>query len=117
MVRARRGAGSLGCLFTLLIVAAVVYFGLPVAEAYFRYWQFEDEMSQAVRFARVNPDHEIRRRLETFVDSSGLPPEARTIQIQRRNGRISVSTSYVEEFHLPGYVKLQPFNPSAQGSY
>ena len=117
MVRSRRGAGSLGCLFMLLVIAVVGYFGLPVAEAYFRYWQFEDEMSQAVRFARVNPDREIRRRLQTFVDSSSLPPAARNVQIVRRNGRITVSTSYIEEFHLPGYVKLQPFYPSAQGSY
>jgi hypothetical protein len=117
MVKMRRGAGSLGCLFTLLLIAVIGYFGLPIAEAYFRYWQFEDEMSQAVRFARVNPDREIRNRLQTFVDSSGLPPDARNIMIERRNGRIGVSASYVEEFHLPGYVRFQPFNPSAQGSY
>jgi hypothetical protein len=117
MVKSRRGAGSLGCLFTLLIVAAIGYFGLPIAEVYFRYWQFEDEMSQAVRFARVNPDREIRSRLQTFVDSAGLPSAARNIQIQRRNGRIDVSASYIEEFHLPGYVRVQAFNPAAQGSY
>lgn len=117
MVKSRRGAGSLGCLFSLLIIAAIGYFGLPVAEAYFRYWQFEDEMSQAVRFARINSDREIRTRLQTFVDSAGLPPEARNLQIARRNGRIDVSASYVEEFHLPGYVRVQAFNPSAQGSY
>lgn len=117
MVRSRRGAGTLGCLFTLLIIAAVGYFGLPVAEAYFRYWQYEDEMSQAVRFARINSDREIRTRLQSFVDSAGLPPEARNLQMERRNGRIVVSASYIEEFHLPGYVRLQPFNPSATGSY
>lgn len=117
MVKSRRGASSLGCLFSLLVIAVIVYFAMPVAEAYFRYWQFEDEMSQAVRFARVNQDREIRSRLQTFVDSAGLPPEARNIEIQRRNGRIDVRASYIEEFHLPGYVRVQPFNPSAQGSY
>lgn len=117
MVKSRRGAGSLGCLFTLLLIAVIGYFAMPIAEAYFRYWQFEDEMSQAVRFARVNQDREIRNRLQAFVDSSGLPTAARNVQIQRRDGRINVSASYVEEFHLPGYVRLQPFNPSAQGSY
>lgn len=117
MVKSRRGAGSLGCLFSLLVLAAIGYFGLPIGEAYFRYWQFEDEMSQSVRFARINSDAEIRSRLQTFVDSSGLPAAARNVQIQRRNGRIHVSAAYVEEFHLPGYVKIQTFAPSAQGSY
>lgn len=117
MVNVRRGRSSLGCLFTLLVIAAVVYFGLPVGEAYVRFYRFEDEMKQAVRFAKVNSDAEIRRTLQTFIDSAGLPPGAERISLQRRAGRITISSSYVEEFHLPGYVKLQPFNPRAEGTY
>ena len=117
MVRSRRGAGSLGCLFTLLILAAVGYFGLPIGEAYFRYYKFEDEMKQAVRFARLNGDAEILRGLRRHVDESGLPPEASDISIVRAPGRISISASYVEEFHLPGYVKVQQFTPHAEGTF
>lgn len=117
MVRTRRGAGSLGCLFTLLILAVIVYFSLPVGEAYFRYYRFEDEMKQAVRFARINRDAQIKRRLEMFADTVGLPPQARNVVVHRRDGRISVSSVYTEEFHLPGYVRLQTFTPRAEGVY
>ncbi len=51
MVTRRRGASSLGCLFSLLIGAVVIYFGINVGEAYWRYYQFQDDMRQEVRFA------------------------------------------------------------------
>ena len=37
MVRQRAGRSSLGCLVTLLILAAVVYFGINVGDVYFRF--------------------------------------------------------------------------------
>ena len=42
----RRGASSIGCLFSLLVLAAVVYFGVNVGEVYWRYYQYRDDMVQ-----------------------------------------------------------------------
>ncbi len=117
MVRPRRGRGSMGCLFMLLVVAAGVYFGLPVGEAYFRYYRFEDKMKQQVRFARLNADQAIATELRAYADSIGLPPEAHDVMVSRSGGRIAVGSVYTEAFHLPGYVKLQTFKPRAEGTY
>ena len=54
MVRRRTGRGSLGCLVMLLILAAVVYFGVNVGEVYWRFYQYQDAMRQEVRFAAHN---------------------------------------------------------------
>ena len=51
----RRGASSLGCLFSLLIVTAAVYFGVNVAEVYWRFYQYQDDMRQFVRFNPNTP--------------------------------------------------------------
>ena len=51
LVNQRRGASALGCLFSLLIVGALVYFGLNVGRVYWRFYQFQDDMRQEVRFA------------------------------------------------------------------
>jgi len=56
MVSLRRGTSSLGCLFSLLVLAAIVYFGVNVGEVYFRFYQFQDAMRQEVRFAAHNND-------------------------------------------------------------
>jgi hypothetical protein len=117
MVRPRRGAGKLGCLFTLLIIAATAYFAVPVGEAYFRFYRYEDEMRQAARFARVNSDAVIQRRLQAVADSLGLPPEAKSIAIRRNDNRIFIGAQYVEEFELPGTVRLHTFVPEVEGTY
>ena len=59
----RGGASSLGCLFTLLCIAAVLYFGVGVGEHYFRFYQYQDSMRQEVKFAAHNSDALILRHL------------------------------------------------------
>ena len=117
MVRARRGAGKLGCLFTLLLIAAGVYFALPIGEAWFKYYKYEDKMKQAVRFARLHQDRDIAATLKAYADSIGLPAEAQEVTVEREAGRITVSSAYTEEFVLPGYVRVQHFTPRAAGTY
>lgn len=118
MVTARRGAGSLGCLFTLLIIAAVAYFGIPIGEAFFRYYRFEDAIRQSARFARINSDQAIVTRLRAVADSLELPDEAKQIRIRRTgSNRISISTQYAEEFVLPGTVREHIFQPTVEGTY
>ena len=118
MVIARRGAGSLGCLFMLMIVAAVAYFGIPVGEALFRYYRFEDAMRQSARFARINSDAVIRNRLVAVADSLGLPAEARELDIRRMPGdQIAIASQYVEEFELPGTVRFHTFTVRVEGRY
>lgn len=117
MVRSRRGAGSLGCLFTLLVIAAIAYFGIPIGEAYFRYYRYEDEMRQAARFARVHSDAAIQQRLMALADSLGLPSQAKVLTIRRGGGRILIRSEYVEEFELPGTVRLQTFTPEVEATY
>jgi len=110
-----RGRSSLGCLFALLIVAAAMYFGVNVGEAYWRFYQFQDAMRQEVRFARQIPDDRIKLHLAAFADSLGLPEEATDITVNRTRGDISVSAEYTERVELPLYVRMIRFNPRAQG--
>lgn len=118
MVRPRYGRGSLGCLFLLLLLAAGAYFGIPIGEAFIRYYRFEDAMRQNVRFARINSDDVIRMRLREVADSLDLPPEAHAIVVRRYPGdRMVIDAEYVEEFDLPGTVRLHTFSPRAEGRF
>lgn len=118
MVRSRRGAGSLGCLFMLLLIAAVAYFGIPIGESFFRYYRFEDAMRQSVRFADINPDPVILSRLRATADSLELPDDAKRIRIRRLKGsRIAISSEYTQEFVLPGTVREHTFTLQVEGAY
>lgn len=117
MVSQRRGRSTLGCLFSLLIVAAVVYFGLNAGEVYFRFYQYQDAMKQEVRFAAHNSDAAILRRLREQADSLGLPEAAGRVTLQRDGRTIEIESEYYENIELPLTVREIRFNPRASGIF
>ncbi len=112
----QRGATRTGCLFSVLVVVAVVYFGHPIAGMYVRYYRMEDAMQAQARFAPSIDDGAIRRRLLQTVDDLGLPLEARRLRIRRtsRPREIVISTSWEETIVLPFYTRVQRFAPEVR---
>ena len=117
MVSRPRGASTLGCLFSLLIVVAVIYFGVGVGAPYFRYYQFRDAMRQEVRFAAHNSDQAILRHLRRKADSLGLPDAAGEVTLQRYGRHIEIESEYYEHIELPLFVREVRFNPHAEGIF
>ncbi|MFL5567042.1 MAG: hypothetical protein ACJ79B_05100 [Gemmatimonadaceae bacterium] len=97
----RRGAGRLGCLIMLLILAVGAYFAVGFGEAYFRYYQFKDAMGQEARFASDKTDEQIITRLSALADTLQLPPGADSISIQRSPTVITISSDYDVVIRLP----------------
>jgi hypothetical protein len=114
-VTRRRGTSSLGCLFSLLIVAVVIYFGVNVGEAYWRFYQFQDDMRQEVRFSAHSTDASIVARLTAAADSLQLPDAASDITVNRVDKTITVEAEYSENVELPMYVRAIHFHPRAEG--
>ncbi|MES2180234.1 MAG: hypothetical protein V4550_20435 [Gemmatimonadota bacterium] len=117
MVTPRRGLSSLGCLFSLLLFAAVVYFGIGVGEHYFRFYEYQDSMRQQVKFAAHNPDAVILRQLRIRADSLGLPEAAGEVTLQRDGRHIEIESEYYIHLELPLMVREVRFNPHAEGIF
>jgi len=47
----RRGASSLGCLFSLLVFVGALYYGVNIGELFFRYYRLLDEMQSQAQLA------------------------------------------------------------------
>ena len=47
----RQGASSMGCLFSILILMAVLYYGIDIGRVYWGYYTLIDEMATSARFA------------------------------------------------------------------
>ncbi len=119
MVRRASGRASLGCLFSLLLLTAALYFGLNVGEVYWRFYRFQDAMGQEVRFAQMRTDQAIVRRLASVADSLGIPEQGRRVNVRRDDGarRIHIDAEYAERVELPGFVRTVRFAPRAEGGY
>ncbi|HEY6808068.1 MAG TPA: hypothetical protein VI160_04705 [Gemmatimonadales bacterium] len=116
MVNRRRGASSTGCLFSLLIFVAVLYYGVNIGEVYFRYYRLVDEMQSQSRLAPSIDNGTIQRRLQAAIQDIGLPDEASTnLRVQRSLSprEIRISSEYRESVHLPLFNHTFTFHPSA----
>jgi len=111
----RRGAGGLGCLFSLLLFAAALYYGINIGQVYLRYYQILDGMRTQARLAPSLHDDVIDRRLTEQADSL-LPGGAPTFTIIRGGNpnRITIETEYSEEVNLPLFKHTFVLRPKAE---
>jgi hypothetical protein len=117
MVTAHRGASTLGCLFSMLIVAALIYFGVNVGGPYFRYFQFRDAMEQEARFAERKTDAQIVAALRLKADSLALPAAAFKINVRRTPSRITLWTDYAETIDFPFVTRDINFRPVVERAF
>ena len=103
----------LGCLFTLMILATVVYYGLDPGNTLFKSWQLKEEMKAQAGFAPSIDNAAIRRRLTRKIETLGLPPDAiSNLEIRRtfRPREIVISTEFEVTIVLPFTTKVDTFN-------
>ena len=109
----QRGGSNLGCMISLLIFAAAIYYGVNIGKVWFRYYQLTDEMTVSARMAPGLTDPTIRHRLEAKVDDLGLPPEASKFTISRAGKKFLVECEYSEQVSLPFFEHTFVFHPRA----
>lgn len=112
----RRGASSTGCLFSLLIFVAALYYGVNIGEVYFRYYRLVDEMETQARLAAAIDDGTIRRRVQLAVQDIGLPEAASANLVIRRTAvprEIVIETHYGEAVSLPLFHHTFNLKPRA----
>lgn len=112
----QRGASRVGCLFFIMVVVAIGYWGVPLGGTYVRFYRFKNEMQSQARFAPSIDDGTIRRRLIQKIEELGLPDEARRIQIQRVQTprEIRIRSSWEETIVLPFFTRTVTFDPEVR---
>ncbi len=115
-LRSRRGTSTSGCLVSLVLFIAMVYYGVHLGKPWLTYYQLVDEMRVSARLAPTLSDAVIRRRLEQKVDELNLPPEARKFVITRSGNprKITISTQYSETVTVPLLTHTFIYTPTTE---
>ena len=115
--RDRHTAGGvrLGCLLTMAVVGALVYYGTSIGQMYMRSYRFEDAFKQEVKFAGHHTDTEIKDHLRALADTLELPQDAHAIFVKRKADHILLWNEYYYHVELPFYTRDFYFNPHAEG--
>jgi len=115
VITSRRGASSFGCLLSLLIFVAALYYAVNIGEVFFRYYRLLDEMETEAHLAAGLDDGTIRRRIQAAVEEIGLPDSAgnRQLQVYRSSSprEIVIETRYSEIVSLPFFNHSFSFHP------
>ena len=115
MVTNRRGAGTLGCLFSIFIVVAIGYFATHFGEAYLRAYRFEDAMQGELKVAGTKGNDEIIARLHMVADTLEIPEEGHAIVIVRSGRNIAIWADYIEAVEFPFGIRNLHLKPHAFG--
>jgi hypothetical protein len=113
--QARRGGGKLGCVVSLALFVAALYYGDHIGQVYLRYYRLRDAMRMQAQLAPSLDDGVIGRRLAARADSlfNHKPPHFRI----RRGGnprRITIQTEYTESVDLPFFKHTFVFKPKIE---
>lgn len=116
VIRSRRGGSNLGCIVSLVLFVAALYYGIHIGEVYLRYYQLVQEMRAQARLAPSLTDEVIRRRLITTVAELDLPASAHRISISRsaRPAIIVIEARYEEKLDLPLFHHTFKLHPRAE---
>lgn len=120
---AESGKVRMGCLLTLLLLAAGGYFGVDYFRLRLRYIKLQDEVKEKAAFAAVLDDQTIRRQLVAAADSAGVPIGPREWSIRRTMDPrfITIQAQYTDSFivDLPGIYRVFrfKFTPKATSAF
>lgn len=111
-----RGASTLGCLFSIMILMVVLYYAVDVGRVYWDFYKFQDEMETSARFAQTQSDEQIRNHLRNVARDLELPTEAQRIIIRRSQAPslITIRSQYVVDIVLPFTHKTLVLRPSVE---
>ena len=112
----RRGGSTLGCLVSLLVFIAVLYYGVHIGEVYWRYYQILDEMKVNARLAPNLADDVIQRRLQAKVEEVFDNEKSMKFRISRggRTRTITIETQYRDSVSLPLFQRSFELKPKAE---
>jgi len=112
---ARRGASGVGCLLSLLLFAAALYYGVNIGQVYLRYYQLLEGMRSQARLAQTLQDEIIYRRLRAQADSL-FPGGGPEFKISRggQPPRIVIETQYSDKVDLPLFKHTFVMRPRAE---
>jgi hypothetical protein len=117
VVRTRRGASRVGCLFTVLVLVGACYYGFKIGKVHYNASSYQNVMEASLRVAETFTDKQIKDRILAEADSLGLPDEAKEITLVRTGRHIEASAEYDVIVDLPFKKRTYHFTPNAAFDY
>ena len=99
----------------LLILALIVNAAWRLVPVYWQYLQFKEAVAETARFAGTRSEDEIRDRVLTLAERSGIPLTAEAVVVKRDPDEVWIDANYTVTVEpLPRYRRPWTFTVSAE---
>lgn len=102
-------------LLNLAVVLLVAHAGWKVGPVIFRYFEFEDQITEAARYSGRHSAADLRKEILTIARSDNVPLEPKALNVQKSGERVRIDASYTENLEvLPRYYYPHTFTVSIE---
>jgi len=109
-VRNQRGAGSIGCLFMIAVVAAAMYAGFQFGIPKLRHSSFETRITETLA---GNPQRlsseEAQKQIIQVAKEFDIVLTPAQVKVDTSNGRLKIDVNYEKVIDLKFWQKTVPF--------
>ena len=102
--RSQGGEGKIGCIFWLLVFAAVFMFGWKTIPLKMNVSRLQDYMVDQTRFAARASEVQIATRVLNHARSLGLPVRKRDIKVKKTGARVLIRCTFTVPVEFPAYT-------------
>ena len=110
-VRSQRGAGSIGCLFLIAIVAAGMYAGSQIGLPRLRHSSFEDRITETLA---GNPYRlsaaEVQKQIIQIASDFDIALTPEQVKVEAAGGVLKIDLKYEKLIDLKVWQKTVPFS-------
>jgi hypothetical protein len=116
MRRVDAGRGYAKTIFTLLVLALVVYAGVQVVPAYINNYQLNDYLRSQTPFwlAQHSSSEMVQKAILAKAQDLNLPISAEQIKVEVTGSRVAVAIDYTVPIDLKLYTWALHFTPGAE---
>ena len=109
-VRNQRGAGAIGCLFLLAIVAAGMYAGFQYGMPRLRNSSFQDRITESLGNLKQQPAADIQKQLIQFAADFDIALTPAQVLVDTSRGRLKIDITYEKLIDLKVWQKMETFH-------
>jgi hypothetical protein len=109
-VRSQRGAGSIGCLFLIAIVAAGMYAGYQIGLPRLRHSSFEDRVTESLGNLRQMPAADVQKQIIQIATDFDIALSPAQVKVDTSGNRLRIDVTYEKVIDLKVWQKTQSFH-------
>jgi len=108
-MRNQRGAGAIGCLFLVAIIAAGMYVGFQLGIPRLRHSSFEDRLTESFGNLRQLPAADLQKQIIQIATDFDIALTPAQVKIDKTGGRLKIDVTYEKVIDLKIWRQTIPF--------